>query len=198
MKNIQKLVLVPIERWEKIGDKIPVKEVVVKSAHLMNVSHQKNPISQVKKVKKVKLKNQHHMSQVKKVKNQHGLGKFRHMKQTPMFHFLTPEKRKKASKLFHYLMKYKIFSLNKDGEIIKHGKILYESNIVELINHAVDNVSSKPIGMIYFYQTLKKNNVPERYISNKIGKKIMNKSFLLQTSEWRPPGRLNRNVETKK
>ena len=119
------------------------------------------------------------------------------MKQTPMFHFLTPEKRKKASKLFHYLMKYKIFSLNKDGEIIKHGKILYESNIVELINHAVDNVSSKPIGMIYFYQTLKKNNVPERYISNKIGKKIMNKSFLLQTSEWRPLGRLNRNVETK-
>ena len=111
-----------------------------------------------------------------------------------MFHFLTPEKRKKASKLFQYLIKYKKFSLNKDGEIIQHGKTLYESNIVELICHAIDNVSSKPIEMKYFYQTLKKNNVPERYISNKIGRKIMNKSFLLQTSGWRPPGHLNRNV----
>ena len=84
-------------------------------------------------------------------------------------------------------MKYKIFSLNKDGEIIKHGKILYESNIVELINHAVDNVSSKPIGMKYFYQTLKRNNVPERYISNKIGKKnneqiISSSNFRMETS----------------
>ena len=179
MKNIQKLVLVPIERWEKIGDKIPVKEVVVKSAPQMNVSHQRNHISQVKKVK---------------LKNQQGWGKFLHLNQSSMFHFLTLEKRKKAPKLFQYLIKYKIFSLNKDGEIIQHGKTLYESNIVELICHAIDNVSSKPIGMIYFYQTLKKNNVPERYISNKIGKKIMNKSFLLQTSGWRPPGHLNRNA----
>ena len=31
MKYVQKLVLVPVERWEKIGDNIPVKEVLVKS-----------------------------------------------------------------------------------------------------------------------------------------------------------------------
>ena len=179
MKNIYKLVLVPIERWEKKGDKIPVKEVVLKSVPQMNVSHQKNHISQVKKVK---------------LKNQQGWGKFRHLKQSPMFHFLTPEKRKKASKLFQYLMKTKIFSLNKDGEIIQNGKTLYESNIVELISHAVENGSSNPIGMKYFYQMLRKNNVPERYISNKIERKIMNKSFLHQTSGWRPPGHLNRNV----
>ena len=30
MKHVQKLVLVPIERWEKIGDNIPVKEITVK------------------------------------------------------------------------------------------------------------------------------------------------------------------------
>ena len=49
-----------------------------------------------------------------------------------------------------------MFSLNKEWEIIQHGKTLYESNIVELICHAIDNVSSKPIGIKYFYQTLKK------------------------------------------
>ena len=35
-----------------------------------------------------------------------------------MFHFLNPEKRKKALKLFKYVMKFKIFSLTPDGEII--------------------------------------------------------------------------------
>ena len=31
MKNIQKLILVPIEKWEKLGIKEPVKEVSVKT-----------------------------------------------------------------------------------------------------------------------------------------------------------------------
>ena len=58
MKYVQKLVLVLLERWEKIGDNIPVKEVVVKSASQMNVSqvpHQKKKkthTSQMKRVKK--------------------------------------------------------------------------------------------------------------------------------------------------
>ena len=72
------------------------------------------------------------------------------------------------------------------------GKKLKESNIIELITHAVDNTSSEPVGMKYFYKTLKKNNVPERYISNKIGTQIMNKSLRDETSTWRPPGRLKK------
>ena len=36
MKHIQKLVLVPIEKWEEIGDKSVVKEVSVKTVPLMN------------------------------------------------------------------------------------------------------------------------------------------------------------------
>ena len=112
MKHIQKLVLIPIERWEKIGDSIPVKEVLVKSVPPKNV--QKN-ISHQKKKKT-------HLSQVEKVKNQEGLEK------TQMFPFLNPEKRKKAVKLFNYIMKYKTFSLTPDGEIIKNGKTLHDSN----------------------------------------------------------------------
>lgn len=87
-------------------------------------------------------------------------------------------------------MKYKIFSLNRDGEIIQNGKTIHHSNIVELITHAVQNNSATPAGMKYFYKTLKKQKTPKKYISNKIGQKIMNVSFIDETSSWRPPGRL--------
>ena len=63
MKYVQKLVLVSVERWEKIGDNIPVKEVLVKSVSQTNVS-------QVPQQKKKKT----HSSQMKRVKNQEGLG----------------------------------------------------------------------------------------------------------------------------
>ena len=108
-----------------------------------------------------------------------------------MFHFLTQEKRKKASDLFKFLNKFKIFSLNRDGEIIQNGKTIYDSNILQLITHAVQNDSSSPKGMKYFYRTLKKKNVPEKFIVNKIGRKIMNASFTDDTLSWRPPGRLH-------
>ena len=122
MKHVQKLVLVPVERWEKIGDNIPVKEITVKSVPQKNISHRGNQIHQVKRVK-----------------NQQGLGKTPHLKQTQMFHFLTPEKRKKATKLFEYLIRYKFFTLNSHGEIIQNGKNIHDSHILELITHAVQN-----------------------------------------------------------
>lgn len=184
MKYVQKLVLVPIERWEKIGDNIPVKEVLVKSVSQMNVSphpHQKT-----------------HTSQMKRVKNQEGLGRGVFQKETQMFQFLILKKRVKAVKLFKYLFYNKIFELNEDGEIIKKGKTIHGSNIVELITHAVQNVSSIPVGMKYFYTMLKKKNIPEKYIVNKKGRKIMNKSFTDESSSWRPPGRLNKkNISQK-
>ena len=174
---MQKLVLVPIERWEKIGDKIPVKEVSVKSVPQMNTHH---------------MKKKHQSSQIKRVKIQQGLGKTPTLKQSPMFHFLAQEKRKKASDLFEFLMKFKIFSLNRNGEIIHNGKTMHDSNILELITHAVQNDSSSPKGMKYFYKTLKNKNVPEKFIVNKIGRKIMNVSLLDDTLAWRPPGHLDK------
>ena len=151
-----------------------MKEVLVKSVPQKDI--QKN-VSPPKKTP---------VSQVKKVKNQQGLGK------TQMFHFLTPVKRMKAVKLFKYIMKNKMFSLNNDGELIHNGNTLHDSNIVELITHAVQNVLSTPTGMKFFNKTLKKKNIPVKYISNKIGKKILNKSLLGDTLTWRPPGHLNK------
>ena len=175
MKHTQKLVLVPIERWQKIGDNIPVKEVSVKTVPQKKIIQERSPVSQGKKVK-----------------TQQGSGNRQIPKQTQIFHFLILEKRKKAIKLFKYLIKNKIFKFNKDGELIQNGKTVHESNILELITHAVQNDSSTPKGMKYFYQTLKRKNIPEVYIVNKNGKKIMNTSFLDEASLWRPPGHLNK------
>ena len=57
MKYVQKLVLIPVERWEKIGDNIPVKEVLVKSVSQTNVSqvsHQKKKKTHTSRMKRVK------------------------------------------------------------------------------------------------------------------------------------------------
>ena len=150
-----------------------MKEVTVKAVTQENVPHQKNHISQVENVKVI---------------DQQGMGKSQVQKETQMFHSLTPRKKKEVSKLFQLLTKLKLFSLSDDGELIIKGKIVHQSNILELITHALQNNSYTPVGMKYFYETLMKNNIPMRYISNKIGRKIMDKSLLENTSSWRPPG----------
>ena len=61
MKNVQKLVLVPIEKWEKLGQKNePVKEVLVKTVPLKNQLPQmkaqvKNQLPQMKVQRKNQL-----------------------------------------------------------------------------------------------------------------------------------------------
>ena len=78
------------------------------------------------------------------------------MKKTQMFHFLTQEKRKKATKLFEYLTRNKIFVLNKDGELIVKGQTLQGSNVIELITHAVQNTTHKPVGNKLFLPNIEK------------------------------------------
>ena len=159
-----------------MGDKIPVREVSVKSVPQINTLH---------------MKKKHQTSQIKRVKIQQGLGKTPSLKQSRMFHFLAQEKRKKATELFQFVMRYNIFTFNRNGEIVKNGKTIHDSNILELISHAVQNDSSSPKGMKYFYKTLKNKNIPKKLILNKIGRKIMNISLIDETSSWRPPGCLH-------
>ena len=54
--------------------------------------------------------------------------------------FPNSEKRTKAMKLFEYLIRYKFFTLNSHGEIIQNGKNIHDSNILELIAHAVQMI----------------------------------------------------------
>ena len=140
----QKLVLVPIERWEKN-----------RRQYSRKTSYSENSSSSSEE-EYISCEESYYPVESVKVKNQKGLGKNVLPKTSPMFHFLNRGEEEPSTRLFHYLLKHKIFSLNSDGEIIRNGETLHDSNLIQLISHAVQNDSFKPIGMKYFYTMLKK------------------------------------------
>ena len=170
MKNIQKLVLVPIEKWEKLGIKESVKEVSVKTVPLKDQSVQKKAIS--------------------RVKNQQGQGMSKKMIIPQTFHQLSLTKSKKGLELLKILKKNANIKMNKKGEICYKGKLLKKSNVYELINHAIHTHKNPPMHMRTFYKILAKIMIPNKLIKNKDGKNIMNKEIHDTDSVWRPPGRL--------
>ena len=177
MKHIQKLVLVPIEKWEEIGDKSVVKEVSVKTVPLMNPQVHPKAISQMTTLK---------------VKNQQGLGKIEKSNPSQMFLYLSPKKRSKGSLLLHYLENSENIEWKKSGELMYKGKVIPKSNVIKLITHAIQNDKSKPNGMKTFYKILAKANIPTKLIMNKEGRHIMKKTLDQKNDIWRPPGRLNK------
>ena len=170
MKNIQKLVLVPIEKWEKLGIKEPVKEVSVKTVPLKDQAFQKKAISQVK--------------------NQQGQGMLKKMMIPQKFHQSSLTKSKKGLELLKLLRKNDNIKLNKKGEICYKGNLLKRSNVYELINHAIHTHKNPPMHMRSFYKILAKSVIPNKFIRNKEGRNIMNKEIHEKDSRWRPPGRL--------
>ena len=171
MKNIQKLVLVPIEKWEKLGIKEHVKEVSVKTHPLKDRSFQKKAISQVK--------------------NQRGQGIQKKIIIPQKFHQLSLIKKNKGVELLKLLRKNDNIKLNKKGEICYKGKLFKKSNVYDLINHAIHTNKSHPTHMKNFYKILAKILIPNKLIKNKQGRNIMNKEIHHIDTRWRPPGRLN-------
>ena len=168
MKNIQKLVLVPIEKWEKLGLKEPVKEILVKTVPLKDQSFQKKAISQVK--------------------NQQGQGIQKKMMILQKFPQLSLIKKNKGLELLKLLRKNDNIKFNKKGEICYKGKLLKRSNVYDLINHAIHTNRSHPVQMKNFYKILAKIVIPNKLIKNKEGRNIMNKEIHDIYTRWRPPG----------
>ena len=169
-KKIQKLVLVPIEKWEKLGLKEPVKEISVKTVPLKDQSFQKKAISQVK--------------------NQQGQGIQKKMMIPQKFPQLSLIKKNKGLELLKLLRKNDNIKFNKKGEICYKGKLLKRSNVYDLINHAIHTNRSHPVHMKNFYKILAKIVIPNKLIKNKEGRNIMNKEIHDIDNRWRPPGRL--------
>ena len=157
MKNIQKLVLVPIEKWEKLGIKESMKEVSVKTVPLKDQSIQKKAIYQVK--------------------NQQGQGISKKMIIPQKSHQLSLTKSEKGLELLKILRKNVNIKINKKGEICYKGKLLKKSNVYELINHAIHTNKNPPIHMKSFYKILAKSVIPNKFIRNKEGRNIMNKEI---------------------
>ena len=83
----------------------------------------------------------------------------------------------------------------KRGEIIYKGKKIPKSDILTLINHAIHNSKSEPVGMKNFYKVLGNSNVPHLLISNKKGKEIIKKMKEKEELMWRPPGHMNIKIK---
>ena len=182
MNHVQKLVLVPLEKWEKVKEKdMNFKEVTVQvpTQKVMKLEVQ-NQVDSPVIVKKI----QHSL---KKKKNQLGLGK----KKSQIFLYHPVKKRSKGTSLLRHLENNKNISWNEIGEIIYKGKKIPNSDILTLINHAIHNDESEPVGMKIFYKVLANSNVPKLLISNKKGKEIMKERKERKELMWRPPGRMN-------
>ena len=151
MKNVQKLVLVPIEKWEKLGQKNePVKEVLVKTVPL------KDQLPQMK----AQVKNQ--FPQMKVERNiQLGQGTVTTSSEHQIFPHTSLKKRNKSLSLLYYLKKNKKIKWNKKGEIFYKRKIFPGTNIKHLVEHAVHNNKNRPHGIKTFYRILAKSNVPK-------------------------------------
>ena len=80
---------------------------------------------------------------------------------------------------------------NSKGEIYYKSKKVLNSNIGELIKHAINNSKSQPIGMTKFYKILAILGVPQYLILNRKGKAIIEDHLKEKKYTWRPPGNLN-------
>ena len=83
---------------------------------------------------------------------------------------------------------------NSKGEFYYKSKKVLNSNIGELIKHAINNSKSQPIGMTKFYKMLAVLGVPQYLILNKKGKAIIDAHIKEKKYTWRPPGNLNANT----
>ena len=86
---------------------------------------------------------------------------------------------------------------NSKGEIYYKSKKVLNSNIGELIKHAINNSKSQPTGMTKFYKILAILGVPQYLILNRKGKAIIEDYLKENKYTWRPPGNLNVNISTK-
>ena len=185
MRYVQKLVLVPLEEWEKIKNKSikEVKEVVVSQAlpAKMNTLTQKVQQGAGKEVPKVSNTQKTVIKKTKKL-----------TKLDQMIRSLSPAKRGRAYSLVRYIKKNDDISWNEKGEFQYKKRVIPHSNMSRLIYHAIRNSKSKPTGMKPFYQALSPMNIPKYIIVNKEGRQIMNKVASIKDNSWRPPGKLNK------
>lgn len=99
----------------------------------------------------------------------------------------------KAQALLQYLQSSTALSWNDQGEIIKNGTLVKHSHIADLIKYAMrDYGQAQPVGLNEFRQTLTQLNIPKNLIGNP---KIFDSSISVKppgilarsTSGLRPP-----------
>ena len=202
---MRELALVPIEEWEKVKSlsnqremkKITVPKIERENHQQISLKNMKKkeskmdtplqppqhppppppPTSPVTAVEEKKKKKKKSKKKPMEVQNGDNLPPSNETVQ-PLLrieHF-APSYRKDAAKILKMLRKSKKIAYNNKFEIIIKKKVIPNSNIVMLVQHALNkNNQSKLPGMTRFYQVLKKAHVPVSMVKNPLGQIVMNK-----------------------
>ena len=185
MRHVQKLVLVPLEEWEKIKTKgiKEAKEVAVSQSLpvKMNTSVPKVQQGAGKEVPKVSNPQKPPTKKAQKI-----------TKLDQMIRSLSPVKRGRAYSLVRYMKKNEDITWNQKGELQYKNRVVPNSSMSRLVYHAIRNSKSKPPGMKLFYKVLAPMKIPKYIIVNKEGRQIMNKVTSIKDNSWRPPGKLDK------
>ena len=167
MKFVTKLVLIPIEEWEKVKKHLPAKNI------LNTVEVDQAP--QMKKKEEIVQDNGTKQMEVKR-KKKHYLKVMDRKKKNAIsiINHLPKKYCSKAFSLFRYILRNYNISWDNKGTFKYKNKIVPNSNILHLVTHALlKNIEDKPPGMKLFYEALSDVNIPEYLIANKMGKLII-------------------------
>ena len=105
--------------------------------------------------------------------------------------YLTPKYRLAAESLLWYMRKTKEISYDRKGQLKYRGKVIPDSNITELLIHAIKPKGNNNLkGLHQFYDGLALLNLPKSIIRNVEGRSFMKNHRNLKDYEWRPPGKL--------
>ena len=183
LKNVRKLVLIPLEEWEKVKEKNTkeMKQVKVSGQVQEKVTPVQETVIPIPKEVNIQSK------QIGKGVTLQNLKKVEIHK---MLTNLNPVKQKRARLLLNYLNKDKNIKWNSKLEIVINGKLKKSSNIVNLIKHAISHKKSEIKGLHFFYNALALLNIPKFVVVNKKGNNIMKRFRDKQNPIFRPPGKL--------
>lgn len=186
MTHIQKLALVPLEEWEKIRPKTQNGRMMIHktAAHQVGrgiqviqapeMTHQITPTAEAANHPKAKMTTLPTPSippktqtlKVKRTKTEKLQGL-----RVDMF---SPKYRKGALKIWKLLHVKGNVNITPHMEMIVQDKRIPDSNIVSLIEHALNKKIVKKLqGQQKFYKILKRLNAPDSLIKNKYYKEIL-------------------------
>ena len=168
MKFVTKLVLIPIEEWEKVKKHLPAKNIL-NTVEVDQAPH-------MKKEEIVQDNGTNQMEVKRKKKKKHYLKVMDRKKKNAILiiNHLPKKYRSKAFSLFRYILKNYNISWDNKGTFKYKNKIVPNSNILHLVTHALlKNIEDKPPGMKLFYEALSDVNIPEYLIANRMGKLII-------------------------
>lgn len=186
MTHINKLVLVPLDEWQRIkGSNVKEGKQVVTVSLPVQKKVNPHPLNQEK------VADPQHLASVMKTqkKIQQGLGKDKSLVKQ-LSKYLPPSRRERGTSLVRYIGKNNVLSWNKDWKLIYKNNIIPDSDIRKLIRHAVLDSDKQLKGMKTFYKGLSEMDIPKIMIANKKGRQLFKKYKTEKHSQFRPPGNL--------